>query len=96
MILDSLEKSNWIKREALRIGFSSCSITEPSISKSAKNDFKSFLSKNYFGQMNWMNERAQFRLDPKLLWKEVKSVVVLSETYSHNKNVLENLDKKNK
>ena len=96
MILDSLEKSNWIKREALRIGFSSCSITEPSISKNAKNDFKSFLSKNYFGQMNWMNERVHFRLEPKLLWKEVKSVVVLSETYLHDKNVLENLDKKNK
>ncbi len=96
MISEIQKKSDQIKNEALRLGFSSCKITDPKISSIAKNDFKSFLNKNYFGQMNWINERVELRLQPKLVWKDAQSVIVLSESYLKSENALMNLEKPEK
>ena len=88
--------SEKVKTEALKIGFSSCNITAPIISEKAKNDFQKFLDDNYYGQMSWLKKRVKFRLNPKSLWKEVRSVIVLGESYMVDADVLQNLKKATK
>ena len=93
----SLEEiSQKVKTEASKAGFSSCNITAPLISQKAKSDFLKFLDENYNGQMAWLKKRVELRLSPKSLWKEVKSVIVLGESYMVNADVLQNLEKPNK
>ena len=96
MKLSFRKKSERVKVEALRLGFSSCKVTEPKISQRAQEDYKTFLCKNYHGDMNWLSERTELRLDPKALWKNVKSIIVLAESYLDTNNVLENLQEREK
>ena len=96
MKLSFRKKSERVKVEAFRLGFSSCKVTEPKISQRAQEDYKSFLCKNYHGDMNWLSERTELRLDPKALWKNVKSIIVLAESYLDTNNVLENLQEREK
>lgn len=88
--------SEKVKRDALGLGFNSCHITAPEISQRAKADFRGFLKENYYGQMDWLNQRVHLRLEPKLMWNNVKSVIVLSESYMLTDDVLGNLTKPKK
>ena len=46
--------------------------------------------------MNWINERVELRLQPKLVWKNAKSVILLSDSYLKSENTLMNLEKPEK
>ena len=46
--------------------------------------------------MEWLGKKKEFRSDPKKLWKEAKSVIVLGSNYHFETNSLDLLNKKNK
>ena len=46
--------------------------------------------------MNWLESRAEFRADPKKLWVEAKSILILGSNYHFNANSLSLLGEKNK
>ena len=45
--------------------------------------------------MKWMKDRSELRSDPKSLWPEVQSIIILGSNYHYNCNSLELLNKKN-
>lgn len=45
------------------------------------DDLAHFLRENYHGDMAWMAEREAWRASPKALWQDVRSIIVLAETY---------------
>ncbi len=45
------------------------------------SDLNAFLSKNYQGEMEWLQNRQAWRASPKALWPEAQSVIVLAESY---------------
>lgn len=68
--------------EALDAGFVACRICAPDAVPHVRENLKSFIAAGYHGEMRWMEERLEWRADPRQLWPEVKSVIMLVESYT--------------
>ncbi len=70
-----------IKQHALVLGFSKIRFAkvEPLDDESSK--LKEWLSNNYHGDMKWMGKNIEKRFNPKLIFPEVKSVIVTAANY---------------
>ncbi len=71
----------FIKAEALRLGFSAARIAPAEASPRLAEDLAGFVSAGFHGTMDWMVETAARRADPRMLWPEANSVVVLAMNY---------------
>jgi len=81
--------------KSLSLGFDTVGFTTPNLPESAANGLQEFLAANHHGDMTWMEEKADRRADPKKLWPDVKSIIVLGHNYGPDKNPLEKLTQKN-
>jgi epoxyqueuosine reductase len=70
-----------IRKAALDLGFDAIGFARPELAESARLQLGDFLSRGYHGDMGWLASRAEERADPKKLWPEVKTVVVLGMNY---------------
>ena len=70
-----------IKRRALEIGFTKIGIAsaEPLIPESDK--LAEWLDRDFHGNMAWLERDPQKRTDPRLLFPEARSVIVLTHNY---------------
>ncbi|APG61697.1 tRNA epoxyqueuosine(34) reductase QueG [Sphingorhabdus lutea] len=73
---------NAIKAEALRLGFADCAISPATIASEHYQYLQTWLKAGHHGDMTWMEERAEQRADPKILWPDAKSVIMLSYSYA--------------
>jgi len=85
-----------IRDAALALGFDAVGFARPDAIGPARHDLSEFLSRGYHGDMGWLALRAAARGDPKTLWPEVKSVVVLGLNYAPEGNALEGLSDKSR
>lgn len=76
---------------ALAEGFSAARITKPDAIPHVPERLGQFLDQGYHGQMAWMEERATWRGDPRVLWPEAKSILMLAESYTPDADPLANL-----
>ena len=77
-----------VEREAARLGFSGVGVADPGALGPAAADLEGFLAAGYHGTMGWMAETAERRADPRVLWPEVRSIVVLAFDYGPAENPL--------
>lgn len=77
-----------VEREAPRLGFSDVGVADPAALGTAAADLEGFLAAGYAGTMGWMAETAARRGDPRVLWPEVRSIVVLAFDYGPEENPL--------
>lgn len=73
--------TNLIKSEAKRLGFLSCGISKAEFLEEEAPRLESWLSKNRNGEMSYMENHFDKRLDPTLLVNDSKSVVSLLLNY---------------
>lgn len=73
--------THWIKEEAKRLGFSSCGISKAAFLEDEAPRLEQWLSKNYHGEMQYMANHFDKRLDPSLLVPGAKSVISLLYNY---------------
>jgi len=69
--------SQLIKNEAKRLGFLSCGISKAEFLEQEAPRLESWLNKNHQGQMAYMENHFDKRLNPKLLVDDAKSVISL-------------------
>lgn len=82
MSINSKEKySNFIKSEAKRLGFLSCGISKAGFLEEEAPRLEKWLDNNHNGQMAYMENHFDKRLDPTLLVDDAKSVVSLLLNY---------------
>lgn len=77
-----------IDTEAERLGFSAVGVADPAGIEAAGLDLARFLEAGHHGSMTWMAETAERRADPRVLWPEVRSIVVLAFDYGPEQNPL--------
>jgi epoxyqueuosine reductase len=77
--------------EAGDAGFAACRIAAPDAIPDMPGRLTAFLEAGYHGQMNWLERRADWRGDPRVLWPEVRSVIMLAEPYTPDHDPLEDL-----
>ena len=77
-------------------GFDTFGIVNTSKISNFEKELNKFLDLQHHGEMRWMKERSHLRSDPKKLWSDVKSIIVLGNNYNDNCNSLELLSHKDK
>lgn len=73
--------SKLIKLEALRLGFMTCGISKAEFLEEEAPRLESWLKNNHQGEMGYMENHFDKRLDPRLLVEDAKSVVSLTLNY---------------
>ena len=83
--------ANAIKSHALELGFDDVAIADATPDPILMARLKIFLANDYHGHMSWMETRVRERADPKALWPDVRSIIMLGMNYGPDHNPLDNL-----
>mgnify|MGYP001469379338 CR=1 FL=1 len=70
-----------IEREARAAGFAAVAVTTPDAIPQAPARLAEFVAAGMHGSMEWMAETLARRADPRVLWSETRSIVVLAMNY---------------
>ena len=71
-----------ITERARELGFTSLGVSAPELALRSRQRLAELISLGQHGEMGWMAENQDRRSDPKVLWPEVKSVLVLAVSYA--------------
>ncbi len=66
----------------MALGFDAVGFAPPRIDERDRDRLREYISNREYGDMSWMAKNAHVRMDPKVLWPDVKSVVVLGLNYA--------------
>ena len=77
-------------------GFDTFGVVNTSKISNLEKELNNFLDLKHHGEMRWMKERSHLRSDPKKLWSDVKSIIVLGNNYNDSCNSLELLSYRDK
>jgi epoxyqueuosine reductase len=80
--------------EAQALGFDCVGITDPDVLMQAGRHFRDFLEAGAHGDMGWLAASPERRADPRVLWPDVRSVVMLGVNYGPDENPLSILDQR--
>ena len=80
-----MQAARLIKDEAKRLGFSECGISKAEKLTQEEARLSSWLTRDFHGQMSYMAEHFEMRLDPTLLVPGAKSVISLLYNYYPSK-----------
>jgi epoxyqueuosine reductase len=87
----SSNRKDEIRAYALSLGFSTVGFTVPILAPVAQSDLQEFLAGGNHGDMQWMETNADRRGDPKTLWPEAHSVIVVGHNYAPDSNPMEKI-----
>ncbi|MEM1259780.1 MAG: tRNA epoxyqueuosine(34) reductase QueG [Bacteroidota bacterium] len=91
MLLNSKEKySKQIKKEAKRLGFMSCGISKAEFLEEEAPRLENWLNGNMHGEMQWMENHFDKRLDPTKLMDGAQSVISVLLNYYPEQSQVEN------
>jgi epoxyqueuosine reductase len=74
--------------EARALGFDCVGITDPNVPADAGKHFRDFLDAGAHGDMDWLAARPERRTDPRALWADVHSIVMLGVNYGPDEDPL--------
>jgi epoxyqueuosine reductase len=69
-------------------GFDAIGIAHPDAIVAAKRDLEGFLAQAFHGEMTWLEQSAERRCDPRALWPQVRSVIMLGMNYGPDEDPL--------
>ncbi len=75
------------------LGFDLCRIVRPDSIPLAPERLAAWLASGGAGDMGWMGETAARRADPRVLWPDVRSVVMLAMSYAPERDPLATLSR---
>ncbi|MBM6578611.1 tRNA epoxyqueuosine(34) reductase QueG [Microvirga sp. BT689] len=93
--LDHALKRAFIER-AKALGFDTIRIARPGAIPLAPERLKAWLDAGHHGSMEWMADTAERRADPRTLWPEVRSLILLGLNYGPTDNPLAELAQKDR
>jgi len=73
--------SQKIKEKAKSLDFLECAIIPAGFLEEEEEHFKSWLNAGMQGEMGYMNRNVEKRLDPKLLFENAKTVIIVLQNY---------------
>ena len=71
-----------IRDRALASGFDAVGFAEARLDEEARSELSEFIARGYHGDMGWLAGTATRRGDPRLLWPEARTIVVLGVNYA--------------
>lgn len=86
----------WVCREAEALGFELCKITGPDSIPQAGEQLAEFIDDHRHGSMTWLADTYHRRHNPKNLWSETRSIIMLAMNYTPGHDPLEILQQRHK
>ncbi len=77
--------------EARALGFDAVNVTRPDAIGAAGERLMTFLADGRHGDMDWMETTAARRRDPRTLWPDVKSLIMLGMSYAPESDPMDGL-----
>jgi epoxyqueuosine reductase len=77
-----------LTREALSLGFDAIGVTDPGAIGDAGKHFRAFIEGGGHGEMDWLAASPERRADPRVLWPEVRSIILFGVNYGPDENPL--------
>ncbi|HEV7603260.1 MAG TPA: tRNA epoxyqueuosine(34) reductase QueG [Bradyrhizobium sp.] len=77
-----------LTREALALGFDCVGVTDPGAIGDAGKYFHAFIEAGGHGDMDWLAAHPERRADPRVLWPDVRSIIMLGVNYGPDENPL--------
>ncbi|KRR17196.1 epoxyqueuosine reductase [Bradyrhizobium lablabi] len=77
-----------LAREAQSLGFDCIGVTDPDAISQAGKYFREFLAAGGHGDMDWLAARPERRMDPRVLWPGVRSIIMLGVNYGPTEDPL--------
>ena len=85
-----------LEREARSLGFDCIGVTDPEAIAPAGKYFHEFLESGAHGEMDWLAAQPERRTDPRVLWPDVRSIIMLGVNYGPDENPLEILKQRDR
>jgi epoxyqueuosine reductase len=82
--------------EARRLGFDCIGVSDPAAIGEAGNHFLELVEAGGHGDMDWLAARPERRADPRVLWPEVGSIIMLGVNYGPDENPLAILQRRSR
>ena len=79
---------------AQALGFSCWGVSAPKLGETARARLRDFVAEGQHGTMAWFAQRLEERLDPKRLWAQARSAVVLGIDYAPEGNAYKEWQRK--
>lgn len=83
-----------LAREAQALGFDCIGVTEPGAIAQAADHFRDFIASGSHGDMDWLAAQPERRIDPRGLWQDVRSVIMLGVNYGPDHDPLAILEQR--
>ena len=83
--------SEIIRAEARALGFDDCRVLRVAEAPRLADKLSAWLADGCEGDMTWMRETMERRVDPRALWAQARSIVMLAMNYGPDRDPLENL-----
>jgi epoxyqueuosine reductase len=83
-----------IRDRALALGFDAVGFARPELGDEARRNLADYLARGHHGDMGWLADKADRRGDPRRLWPEARTVVVLAANYGPSGDPLEVLGRR--
>ena len=81
-----MNHSQKIKNKALHLGFLACGIVKADSMEEESERFQSWLNNGMHGEMDYMARNVEKRLDPRLLFENTKTIIVVLQNYYPKEN----------
>jgi len=85
---------NYITTEAKKIGFDAVGFAPADLPPEIAENLAGYIEGGNHGDMGWLAEKAAWRANPKAMWAEAKSVIMLGHNYAPAENPLKKLSQK--
>ena len=85
---DLVELKSALADEARSLGFDCIGVTTPDAIGDAGKHFYEFLDAGAHGDMDWLAAQPERRVDPRGLWRDVRSVIMLGVNYGPDEDPL--------
>jgi epoxyqueuosine reductase len=85
-----------LSRQARALGFDCIGVTAPDAIAQAAGHFREFLEAGAHGDMDWLARNPERRTDPRGLWADVRSVIMLGVNYGPEDDPLAILQQRSK
>lgn len=85
---DPTELKAALAREAQALGFDCIGVTAPGTIENAGKYFLEFIASGGHGDMDWLAAQPERRVDPRGLWADVRSVIMLGVNYGPDSDPL--------
>ncbi len=94
MKMEELKKK--LKKIIFDLGFDVLGFSKPYVEKKTRRQYLNFLNKNFHGDMKWLERHYQKKINPKKIWDQVETILVLGLNYAPPSNPISNNYLKNK